>query len=88
MLNFTNTEKEQKLAFMFKVFDEDHSGNLSEDELIKILRGNHMASEAAVLKKAKTIMKQADKDGDNEINYEEFQIISKKFPNILFPNTK
>jgi serine/threonine-protein phosphatase 2B regulatory subunit len=46
------------------------------------------ASEAAVIKKAKTIMKQADKDGDNEINFEEFQVISKKFPNILFPDFK
>jgi hypothetical protein len=46
------------------------------------------ASEAAVLKKAKTIMKQADKDGDNEINYEEFQVIAQKFPNILFPDFK
>jgi len=30
-------------------------------------------------------MKQADKDGDGHINPEEFEVIAKKFPNILFP---
>ena len=36
-----------------------------------------------VRRKAETIMAQADKDGDGVISFDEFVIISKKFPNIL-----
>ena len=46
-----------------------------------------MATKAQqVMKKAQTIMKQCDKDGDGHIDPEEFEIIAEKFPNILFPN--
>ena len=34
---------------------------------------------------ADTIMAQADKDGDGVVTFDEFVIVSKKFPNILFP---
>ena len=57
----------------------------------QILKSNHMASnDAEVARKADTIMAQADKDGDGVITFDEFVIVSKKFPNILFPayNTK
>jgi hypothetical protein len=43
-----------------------------------------MAShDAEVARKAETIMAQADKDGDGVITFDEFVIVSKKFPNIL-----
>ena len=38
-----------------------------------------------VQRKAETIMAQADKDGDGVVSFDEFVIVSKKFPNILFP---
>ena len=38
-----------------------------------------------VMRKADTIMAQADKDGDGVVDFDEFVVISKKFPNILFP---
>ena len=37
------------------------------------------------MRKAETIMAQADKDGDGVVSFDEFVIVSKKFPNILFP---
>ena len=46
-----------------------------------------MQSAKSVERKAKTIMKQADKDGSGELSLEEFQVVSQKFPNILFPAT-
>lgn len=114
LLNFTHTEREQRIKFRcatadtkhvgahlrltllslissclclcsFKIFDEDHNGFLTEEELIQMLKSNHMTTEANVLKKAKTIMKQADVDGDGHITLEQFVVISEKFPNILFP---
>jgi serine/threonine-protein phosphatase 2B regulatory subunit len=30
-------------------------------------------------------MSQGDKDGDGVISFDEFAVVSKKFPNILFP---
>ena len=46
----------------------------------------HMASsDKEVMRKAETIMAQADKDGDGVVSFDEFVIVSKKFPNILFP---
>ena len=42
MLNFTHTDKEQRVHFMFKIFDTDHNGFLTEDELINILAASHM----------------------------------------------
>lgn len=84
--NFTGAGKEEKLKFAFMVFDEDGNGVITKQELIKILKANHMAqSDKEVMRKAETIMAQADKDGDGVVSYEEFTIVSKKFPNILFP---
>lgn len=58
-----------------------------QDELIKILKANHMASsDKEVVKKAETILAQADKDGDGVINFDEFVLVSKRFPNILYPS--
>ncbi|KAF0692419.1 Aste57867_16513 [Aphanomyces stellatus] len=84
--NFCGAEKEEKLKFAFMVFDDDGNGVLSKQELMKILKANHMASnESEVARKADTIMSQGDKDGDGVISFDEFSIASKKFPNILFP---
>lgn len=84
--NFTGAGKEEKLKFAFMVFDEDGNGVITKQELIKILKANHMAtSDKEVMRKAETIMAQADRDGDGVVSFDEFVIVSKKFPNILFP---
>lgn len=84
--NFSGAEKDEKLKFAFMVFDEDGNGVITRQELLKILKANHMASnESEVARKADTIMSQGDKDGDGVISFDEFAVVSKKFPNILFP---
>ena len=84
--NFTGAGKEDKLKFAFSAYDEAGTGAISRAELMKILRANHMAThDIEVSRKADTIMAQADKDGDGVITFDEFVIVSKKFPNILFP---
>ncbi len=46
---------------------------------------NHMAvSEKEVMKKAETVLAQADADGDGVITFDEFNLVAKRFPNILF----
>ena len=84
--NYTGAGKDERLKFAFTVFDEDGNGVITKQELIKILKANHMAThDREVMRKADTIMAQADKDGDGVVDFDEFVIISKKFPNILFP---
>lgn len=57
--NFTGASKEEKLKFAFMVFDEDGNGVITKQELLKILKANHMASsDAEVIRKAETIMMQ------------------------------
>jgi len=88
MLNFVDMPKEARCDFVFRLYDEDASGLLSMAELQEILSANHMQSLAAVKRKAETIMKTADKDGNNELSLEEFRVVAEKFPNILFPSFK
>lgn len=84
--NYTGAGKEDKLKFAFMAFDEEGNGVITKAELLKILKANHMAShDSEVARKADTIMTQADKDADGVITFDEFVIVSKKFPNILFP---
>ena len=86
LANFTGAGKDDKLKFAFMIFDEEGNGVITKGELTKILKANHMAqTEAEVARKAETIMAQADKDGDGVVTFDEFVIVSKKFPNILFP---
>ncbi|CAM9811081.1 unnamed protein product [Heterosigma akashiwo] len=86
LANFSGAGKDDKLKFAFMIFDEDGNGVITKGELTKILKSNHLAAnEAEVARKSETIMAQADKDGDGVITFDEFVIVSKKFPNILFP---
>ncbi|CAM9901863.1 unnamed protein product, partial [Choristocarpus tenellus] len=88
LTNFTGASKDDKLKFAFMTYDEDGNGVITKQELSHILKANHMAqSEAEVARKTDTIMNQADKDGDGVVTFDEFVIVCKKFPNILFPST-
>jgi serine/threonine-protein phosphatase 2B regulatory subunit len=42
-------------------------------------------TEAEVTRKAETIIAQCDKRNDGTITFDEFVVVSRKFPNILFP---
>jgi serine/threonine-protein phosphatase 2B regulatory subunit len=44
------------------------------------------SNDREVAKKAETILAQADRDGDGVVNFEEFVLVSKRFPNILYPS--
>lgn len=76
----------RRMKFAFMLYDEDSVGSITHTELVKILRANHMAkTEAEVSRKAETIIAQCDKRNDGVITFDEFVVVSKKFPNILFP---
>lgn len=74
------------MKFAFMLCDEDSTGSITHQELVLILRANHMAkTEAEVTRKAETIIAQCDKRNDGTITFDEFVVVSRKFPNILFP---
>ncbi|KAL7549562.1 hypothetical protein ACHAWF_012833 [Thalassiosira exigua] len=86
LANFTGAGKDDKMKFAFMLYDEESTGSITHRELVKILRANHMAkTEAEVSRKAETIIAQCDKRNDATITFDEFVVVSKKFPNILFP---
>lgn len=41
-----------------------------------------------IQRKARTIMRQVDKNGDGKLSLAEFHVISRKFPNLLWPPTE
>ena len=84
---FSHSLPFNRLKFAFLLFDEDNNGVITKNELVNILKANHMAKTTAeVNRKAETIMAQVDKNGDGVLSFDEFVTISKKFPNILFPS--
>ena len=85
MCNYIPMAQEQRIELVFDLYDEDKSGFLSLSELTSILQANHMQSKIAVRKKADTIIKQADKDGSGTLSRQEFEVVSLKFPSVLFP---
>jgi Ca2+-binding EF-hand superfamily protein len=78
MLNFIEMPKEERCDFVFRIFDEDASGLLTMTELMAVLAANHMQSVEAVKRKADTIMKTVDKDGNGELSMDEFRNVGKK----------
>ena len=85
LANFSGAAKDDKMKFAFMMYDEESTGSITHRELVKILRANHMAkSEAEVARKAETIIASLSKN-DGTLSYDDFVVVSKKFPNILFP---
>ncbi len=83
---YADSTKDDKLKFAFSLYDEDNSGKISMNELIKILRAVHMASsDKQVQKKADTIMAHGDKDKDGVLSFDEFVQCARSFPSLLFP---
>jgi Ca2+-binding EF-hand superfamily protein len=85
IMNFVPVDKEERIRFSFDIFDEAKTGFIGQQEVQEILRGNHILTMASVERKAETIMKQANKNLQGAITVKEFLVISRKFPNIMFP---
>ena len=76
------------MRFAFDSFDEAGNGVITKEELCRILKANHMAAtDKEVVKKAETILAQADSDGDGVVSCDEFVAVAKRFPNILFASS-
>ena len=63
---------EDELVEAFKVFDRDGDGSVSVDELMTIMT---MLGERLTREEVETMIRDADKDEDGELNFEEFKSI-------------
>lgn len=87
LLQFTPAKREEKIKFAFHVYDDNADGVLTKEELIKVLRANHLASsEKEVARKGDTMLAQAEHD--DCITVADFEKVAKKFPNICFQSNK
>jgi len=70
-------EVQAELREAFNVFDKDGNGTISEDELRQVM---HNLGEKLTDEDIKAMMREADTDGDGEVNFEEFvQMMSFSF---------
>jgi Ca2+-binding EF-hand superfamily protein len=84
MWNILSFDEDDLASFAFQVFDTDHSGVLSMDEvnsIVNIAWGGDYRSNQRVL----FALKRLDENNDGEINLAEFVLHVKEFPILLFP---
>ena len=65
-MNKVNFNNEEKIKEAFRIFDRDGNGFISAKEV------HHVANAKLTDLQVDTMIKQADIDGDGQINYEEF----------------
>ena len=69
-LDITKLFQDEKLKEVFTLFDIDHSGSITADEIKKVLgRASNEVEDAEFDK----IIEEVDADGDGEISFEEFK---------------
>ena len=66
----------KNLEYAFKVFDKDGSGAISIDEIMFIFKKSVNDVDKSVFEK---MIKEADANGDGEIEFDEFKNIMEKF---------
>ncbi|CDF37480.1 Calmodulin [Chondrus crispus] len=64
-----NTDKDAEIREAFNVFDKDGSGKISGDELRQIMKS---LGEDLTEEEIQQMIREADTNGDGEIDYEEF----------------
>lgn len=65
--HMSDNDREAHLMAAFHTFDLDHSGKISADELRKVM---HSLGEALTNDEIDDMIREADIDGDGQINYE------------------
>ena len=75
---------EQKIKFVFQVFDIDGNGSIDKQELTQILSATQLLTGKALKDRVDQIIRLADKDGNEELEFGEFAICARRYRNLLF----
>jgi len=71
--NMTDRDNEEDLKEAFKIFDADSSGSITREELKDTLQSVMGGTEESLQEdEIDELIKEADIDGDGQVNYEEF----------------
>ena len=82
----SSVPKLDKMMFAFKLFDEEDARIISFQDLKKILQGNYFAGNTAeVESKAKLVIEQATSSAPDQINYDDYIDLGKRFNALFFP---
>ncbi len=76
--------KEEILRFTFDSFDEDKSGTLDEEEFMEVAKCVNDAS-PMFPGNFRTALEEFDQNDDGLIDFDEFNILNRRYPLVLFP---
>jgi Ca2+-binding EF-hand superfamily protein len=76
--------KEQILRFTFDSFDDDKSGALDEEEFLEVAKSVNDAS-PMFPGNFQTALEEFDQNDDGLIDFDEFNILNRRYPLVLFP---
>ena len=76
--------KEQILRFTFDSFDDDNSGALDEEEFMEVAKSVNDAS-PMFPGNFQTALEEFDQNDDGLIDFDEFNILNRRYPLVLFP---
>ncbi|GFQ04479.1 calmodulin [Phtheirospermum japonicum] len=79
----TDTDSEEELNEAFRVFDKDQNGFISVAELCHVMTN---LGEKLTDEEVNEMIREADVDGDGQINYEEFVVDADGNGTIDFPD--
>eukprot|EP00750_Incisomonas_marina_P010541 INCI16284.16.p1 GENE.INCI16284.16~~INCI16284.16.p1 ORF type:complete len:824 (-),score=160.67 INCI16284.16:1745-3868(-) len=78
------------ILFTFNLFDTDHSGTLTPDEMKHLVRIVHnldasQQRSSYITNLSKQMMLTFDENGDGKLDFEEFKVLVRQNPRLLFP---
>jgi Ca2+-binding EF-hand superfamily protein len=83
---YSNQTAQERLEYLFILFDRDKAGTLLDEDLLDLLKSTHLAtSNTSMKKKVEQIIKYTKQPEKGEISLEEFIKVHKKFPSLIFP---
>lgn len=84
--NVCTFDEDSMLRFAFDLVDKDGSGYVDADEMEGMIKGVHGTKyDKKLFLHTKKVLKEYDKNGDNQFSFDEFKCCHKKLPLLFMP---